>query len=56
MNAEVARLNGEAVAAIIGGHVSVGVSGLSEFIQHVQSGKMRAIAVTSDDQARRTSG
>ena len=38
---------GEAVAAIIGGHVSVGVSGLSEFIQHVQSGKMRALAVSS---------
>ena len=35
---------GEAVAAIIGGHVSVGVSGLSEFAQHIQSGKMRAIA------------
>jgi putative tricarboxylic transport membrane protein len=38
---------GEAVAAIIGGHVSVGVSGLSEFIQHIQSGKMRALAVSS---------
>jgi len=38
---------GEAVAAIIGGHVSVGVSGLSEFIQHVQSGKMRALGVSS---------
>ncbi|MCM2328575.1 MAG: tripartite tricarboxylate transporter substrate-binding protein [Lysobacter sp.] len=38
---------GEAVAAIIGGHVSVGVSGLSEFAQHVQSGKMRALAVSS---------
>jgi putative tricarboxylic transport membrane protein len=38
---------GEAVAAIIGGHVSVGVSGVSEFIQHVQSGKMRALAVSS---------
>ncbi len=38
---------GEAVAAIIGGHVSVGVSGLSEFSQHIQSGKMRALAVSS---------
>jgi len=38
---------GEAVAAIIGGHVSVGVSGLSEFTQHIQSGKMRALAVSS---------
>ncbi len=38
---------GEAVSAIIGGHVSVGVSGLSEFVQHIQSGKMRALAVSS---------
>jgi len=38
---------GEAVAAIIGGHVSVGVSGLSEFAQHIQSGKMRALGISS---------
>ena len=38
---------GEAVAAIIGGHVSAGVSGLSEFAQHIQSGKMRALGVSS---------
>lgn len=38
---------GEAVAAIIGGHVVAGVSGLSEFSQHIKSGKMRALAVSS---------
>ena len=38
---------GEAVAAIIGGHVTAGVSGLSEFSQHIKSGKMRALAVSS---------
>lgn len=38
---------GEAVSAIIGGHVTAGISGLSEFIQHVKSGKMRALAVSS---------
>ncbi len=38
---------GEAVAAIIGGHVSAGISGVSEFAQHIQSGKMRALAVSS---------
>ncbi|HEX4943118.1 MAG TPA: tripartite tricarboxylate transporter substrate-binding protein [Usitatibacteraceae bacterium] len=38
---------GEAVAAIIGGHVSAGISGLSEFSQHIQSGKMRALAISS---------
>jgi putative tricarboxylic transport membrane protein len=38
---------GEAVSAIIGGHVSAGVSGYSEFSQHIKSGKMRALAVSS---------
>ena len=38
---------GEAVAAIIGGHVTAGISGVSEFAQHIQSGKMRALAVSS---------
>jgi putative tricarboxylic transport membrane protein len=38
---------GEAVSAIIGGHVTAGVSGLSEFSQHIKSGKMRALAVSS---------
>ena len=38
---------GEAVSAIIGGHVTAGISGLSEFVQHVKSGKMRALAVSS---------
>jgi putative tricarboxylic transport membrane protein len=38
---------GEAVSAIIGGHVTAGISGLSEFEQHIKSGKMRALAVSS---------
>jgi putative tricarboxylic transport membrane protein len=38
---------GEAVSAIIGGHVSAGISGLSEFQQHIKSGKMRALAVSA---------
>jgi putative tricarboxylic transport membrane protein len=37
---------GEAVAAIIGGHVAAGVSGLSEFSEHIKSGRMRALAVS----------
>ncbi len=37
---------GESVAAIIGGHVSAGISGLSEYQQHITSGKMRALAVS----------
>ena len=38
---------GEASAAILGGHVTVGTSGWNEMAQFVKSGKMRAIAVTS---------
>jgi putative tricarboxylic transport membrane protein len=37
---------GEAVSAIIGGHVAAGISGLSEFQQHITSGKMRALAIS----------
>ncbi len=42
------RGGGEAVAAILGGNVSVGGSGYSEFAEHIESGKMRPIGVTSD--------
>ncbi|MDC8770779.1 Bug family tripartite tricarboxylate transporter substrate binding protein [Roseateles albus] len=42
------RGGGEATAAILGGNVTVGGSGYSEFAQYIASGKMRAIAVTSD--------
>jgi putative tricarboxylic transport membrane protein len=38
---------GEASAAILGGHVTVGTSGFSEMQQFVKSGKMRALAVTA---------
>ena len=41
------RGGGEAVAAVLGGNVTVGGSGYSEFAQYIDSGKMRAIAVTS---------
>lgn len=37
---------GEAVSAIIGGHVAAGVSGLSEFAEHIKSGRMRALGVS----------
>ncbi len=42
------RGGGEAVAAIIGGNVTIGGSGYSEFAEHIAAGKMRAIGVTSD--------
>jgi putative tricarboxylic transport membrane protein len=37
---------GEAVAAIIGGHVTCGVSGLGEFAEQIKGGRMRALAVS----------
>ena len=42
------RGGGEAVAAILGGNVTVGGSGYSEFAEHIAAGKMRAIGVTSE--------
>ncbi|MBN9408439.1 MAG: tripartite tricarboxylate transporter substrate binding protein [Burkholderiales bacterium] len=42
------RGGGEAVAAILGNNVTVGGSGYSEFSEYIATGKMRAIAVTSD--------
>jgi putative tricarboxylic transport membrane protein len=38
---------GEASAAIVGGHVTVGTSGWNELAPLIRSGKLRAIAVTS---------
>lgn len=41
------RGGGEAVAAILGGNVSIGGSGYSEFQPYIESGKMRPIAITA---------
>ena len=42
------RGGGEATAAILGGNVTIGGSGYSEFAEYINTGKMRALAVTSD--------
>jgi putative tricarboxylic transport membrane protein len=42
------RGGGEAVAAVLGGNVTVGGSGYSEFAEHITAGKMRPIGVTSE--------
>ncbi len=42
------RGGGEATAAILGGNVTVGGSGYSEFAEYINSGKMKALALTSD--------
>lgn len=41
------RGGGEATAAILGGNVTVGGSGFSEFAQYIEAGRMRPIGVTS---------
>jgi putative tricarboxylic transport membrane protein len=40
---------GEALAAVMGGHVTAGVSGLSEWIGQIQSGDLRALAISSPE-------
>ncbi len=40
---------GEAAAAVMGGHVSAGVSGVGEWKAHTESGRMRALAVSAPE-------
>jgi len=40
---------GEALAAILGGQVTVGVSGYGEFASQVEAGKLRLLAVSGDE-------
>jgi putative tricarboxylic transport membrane protein len=40
---------GEALAAILGGHVTVGVSGLGEWVGQIKSGELRAIAISAPE-------
>jgi putative tricarboxylic transport membrane protein len=39
---------GEAMAAVLGNHVSVGINSLSEFLPQVQAGKLKIIGVSSE--------
>ena len=38
---------GESIAALVGGHVTAGVSGVGEVAEQVKAGKMRALAVSA---------
>jgi putative tricarboxylic transport membrane protein len=40
---------GEIQAAVLGGQATAGVSGLSEFVEHVASGGMRLLGITAPD-------
>jgi putative tricarboxylic transport membrane protein len=43
---------GEAKSAILGGHVTVGVAGVSEFAPDVDAGRMRALGISSSFKLR----
>ncbi len=43
---------GEALAAILGGQVTVGVSGLGEFESQIEAGQLRLLAVSGEERAR----
>jgi putative tricarboxylic transport membrane protein len=38
---------GEAVAALLGGHIAAGISGYSEFAPHIASGRLRALGLSA---------
>jgi putative tricarboxylic transport membrane protein len=40
---------GEALASILGGHVTVGVSGYQEFASQIEEGQLRGIGITADE-------
>lgn len=40
---------GEAVTLILGNNVSAGISGVGEFVEHIEAGTMRALAVSSEE-------
>jgi putative tricarboxylic transport membrane protein len=40
---------GESMSSILGGHVTVGVNSVSEFMPQIEAGKLRALSVSSDE-------
>lgn len=40
---------GEAVSLILGNNVSAGISGVGEFVEHIDAGTMKALAVSSEE-------
>ncbi|MDH4181734.1 MAG: tripartite tricarboxylate transporter substrate-binding protein [Betaproteobacteria bacterium] len=49
VNYVAAKGGGDQIANIIGGHVTAGIAGISEFAEHVKGGRMRALAVSSPE-------
>ncbi len=46
------RGGGEAISAILGGNVTIGGSGYSEFAEYITTGKMKPVGVTSDERLK----
>jgi putative tricarboxylic transport membrane protein len=53
VGADVTKINyvpfkggGDSIAAIVGGHVTAGVSGLGEYLEQIKAGRMRGLAVS----------
>jgi putative tricarboxylic transport membrane protein len=46
------RGGGEAISAILGGNVTIGGSGYSEFAEYISTGKMRPVGVTSEERLK----
>ena len=44
---------GEALSSILGGHVTAGISGYEEFAPQIAAGKLRGLAISSDERLRR---
>lgn len=40
---------GEALASILGGHVTAGISGYEEFAPQIEAGKLKALAISSEE-------
>src|SRR5215213_5565412 len=49
MNYIVAGAGGEMLAQVMGGHITVATGGLNEFAQQLESGKLRALAISSPE-------
>lgn len=49
VNYVAAKGGGDQVANIVGGHVTLGIAGISEFYEHVKGGRMRALAVSAPE-------
>jgi putative tricarboxylic transport membrane protein len=47
LNYVASKGGGDQIANIVGGHVTAGIAGLGEFSEHIKSGRMRALAVSS---------